>query len=269
MPQALLPLIPDGATRIDDFFSVVREDGQWRYYLGVRPMFAHDEQDQASFRMFTSQLICQGCCQQTDIVRTFGVSANSVKRSVKKFREQGPQGFYQPRRRRGATVLTPEVARQAQERLYRGESRHHVAEQLGIKLDTLRKAIVQGRLSEPQGDPPAARPAGDSAVPSGNDPAASTSDPPVDRPCGDPALRPCSPSTPTATDKSQRTVPRSRRGRWPGRGLHARAGSSLRLAGPASRRCGDTVRTLSRRSLWRRDVCLAGPGPEWTVSASG
>ena len=206
MPQTLLPLIPDGATRIDDFFSVVREDGQWRYYLGVRPMFAHDEQDQASFRMFTSQLICQGCCRQTDIVRTFGVSANSVKRSVKKFREQGPQSFYQPRRRRGATVLTPEVARQAQERLYRGESRRQVAEQLGIKFDTLRKAIVQGRLSEPQGDPPAAGPAGDSAVPSGNDQAASTADPPVEKPCGDQTLRPCSPSTSTVTDKSQRTV---------------------------------------------------------------
>ena len=103
-------------------------------------------------------------------------------------------------------MLTPEVACQAQERLYRGESRRQVAEQLGIKLDTLRKAIVQGRLSEPQVDPPAALPAGDSAVPSGNDPAASTAEPAVERPCGNRSLGPCSSSTLPVTDKSQRTV---------------------------------------------------------------
>jgi len=52
-------------------------------------------------------------------------------------------------------VLTPEVAREAQERLYRGDSRRQVAEQLGLKPDTLRKAIHQGRLSEPRRDSPA------------------------------------------------------------------------------------------------------------------
>jgi hypothetical protein len=43
MPQALLPLVPAGATAINDFFSVVREDGQWAYFLGVRPVFQHGE----------------------------------------------------------------------------------------------------------------------------------------------------------------------------------------------------------------------------------
>jgi hypothetical protein len=89
MPQALLPLVPAGATQINDFLSVVRQDTQWTYFLGVRPVFEHAEEDQRSFRMFTAQLICQGTCQPNEIVRTFGVSANSVKRSVKKFREQG------------------------------------------------------------------------------------------------------------------------------------------------------------------------------------
>jgi len=206
MPQALLPLIPDGASRINEFLSVTRDDREWTYYLGVQPVFAHDEQDHASFRMFTAQLICQGSCQQSDIVRTFGVSANSVKRSVKKFREHGIPGFYHPRRGRGPTVLTSEVARQAQERLYRGESRRQVAEQLGIKPDTLRKAIVQGRLSEPQADPPATLPASDSAAPAANDTAASTAEPSVERPCRDLIPRPCSSLPLPATDKSQRTV---------------------------------------------------------------
>ena len=239
MPQALLPLIPAGATPINDFLSVVRDQGQWTYFLGVRPVFAHDEQDQPSFRMFTAQLICQGTCRQTDIVRTFGVSDQSVKRSVKKFREQGINAFYRPRRGRGASVLTPEVALAAQERLYRGDSRRQVADQLGIKPDTLRKAIHQGRLSEPRRDAPAEpcrdsqaeppfgertepvvddpapRPGGPDQTPPPprnqaerlrEDQAAVPGEPRVEIPHGKRASAPCSPSILPATDKSQRTV---------------------------------------------------------------
>ncbi|MGP0069959.1 MAG: putative transposase, partial [Isosphaeraceae bacterium] len=49
---------------------------------------------------------------------------------------------------RGASVMTPEVTAQAQQLLGAGQSRKEVAEQLGLKVDTLRKAIQQGRLTE-------------------------------------------------------------------------------------------------------------------------
>jgi biotin operon repressor len=149
MPQILLPLIPDGASQISDVLSVVREDDQWTYFYGARPVFSHPQDDQRSFRMFTSQLVCQGACRQVDIIRTFGVSKESVLRNVKKFREQGIDAFYVPRRGRGPTVMTPVVARQAQQLLNSGVSRSEVAQQLSIKSDTLRKAIDQGRLQEP------------------------------------------------------------------------------------------------------------------------
>ena len=99
--------------------------------------------------MFTSQLVCQGLCKQSDIVRVFGVSAKSVKRYVAKYRQEGIASFYQRRNTRGATVITNELIFQAQERLNRGLSRREVADDLGIKYDTLRKAINQGRLREP------------------------------------------------------------------------------------------------------------------------
>lgn len=149
MPQALLPLIPDGATRINDRISVVQESGEWTYFSGVQPVFRHPAADRSSFRMFTAQLICQGACNQVDIVRTFGVSANSVKRSVKRYREQGISAFYRPRRGRGTSVMTDEVTARSQELLHRGWSRSEVADELGIAYDTLRKAIHQGRLQEP------------------------------------------------------------------------------------------------------------------------
>ena len=89
IPQALLPLIADGATRISDFISVVRENGLWTYFCGAQPVFHHTETDRQSFRMFTAQLICQGACRQVDIVRAFGVSKQSVIRSVNKYLRRG------------------------------------------------------------------------------------------------------------------------------------------------------------------------------------
>jgi hypothetical protein len=149
MPQSLLPMVPDGASRISDLISVVRENGMWTYFCGVHPVFCHPEADRRSFRMFTAQLVCQGTCQQVDILRTFGVSKNSVKRSVKKYVEEGVDGFYRARKRRGATVLTAAVTTEAQRLLGAGRSRREVAEELAVKYDTLRKAIQQGRLQEP------------------------------------------------------------------------------------------------------------------------
>ena len=153
IPQALLPLIADGATRISDFISVVRENGQWIYFCGAQPVFQHAEDDRRSFRMLTAQLICQGACRQVDIVRAFGVSKNSVIRSVNTYRAGGVEAFYTPRAPRGASVLTPEVTAQAQQLLGAGWSPREVAEQLGLKLDTLRKAIQQGRLIKPLSRP--------------------------------------------------------------------------------------------------------------------
>ena len=139
-----MPLIADGATRLSDSISVTRENGQWVYFCGVQPVFQHAESDVASFRMFTAQLICQGACRLVDIVRAFGVSKQSVIRSVNKYRVGGTEAFYTPRATRGASVLTPEVLAQAQQLLGAGWSRREVANHLKIKVDTLRKAIQQG-----------------------------------------------------------------------------------------------------------------------------
>jgi hypothetical protein len=144
-----LPLIADGATRISDLISVARENDQWIYFCGAQPVFHHAERDAHSFRMFTAQLVCQGACRQVDIVRAFGVSKNSVIRSVNKYRAGGVKAFYTPRATRRASVMTPEVRAQAQQFLGIGWSRGEVAERLNLKLDTLRKAIQQGRLTEP------------------------------------------------------------------------------------------------------------------------
>jgi hypothetical protein len=192
IPQALLPLIADGAKRINSVISVVCDHGQWTYFCGIQPVFQHAQNDRRCFGMFTAQLICQGACRQVDIVQAFGVSKNSVIRSVDKYRAGGVEAFYAPRARRGASVMTPEVTAQAQQWLAAGRSRKEVAEQLGLKLDTLRKAIQQGRLTELHPLRP-----GESLPETASTPLRPGESAPEDAPA---------PSPPTATDKSTRAV---------------------------------------------------------------
>lgn len=148
MSQTVLPLFPKEATEINSMLAFVRRDGQVYYFHGSFPVFSHGEKDMASFRMFTSQLVVNGNCKQVDIVKAFGVSAISVKRYVKKYREGGTSSFFQRRRKRGARVLTAEVLKRAQEQLNEGKRCGEIAEVLGLKSDTLSKAIRSGRLVE-------------------------------------------------------------------------------------------------------------------------
>ena len=55
-------------------------------------------------------------------------------------------GFYQEPKRRGPAVLTTEVLESAQALFDEGLEASAVAEQLGVKRDTLAKAIRAGRL---------------------------------------------------------------------------------------------------------------------------
>jgi transposase len=156
MPQALLPMIPDGATPINDLISVVRQDKRWTYFCGVQPVFQHAEDDRRAFRMFTAQLCCQGACTQAQILRVFGVSKQSLVRNVAKYRQEGIEGFYRRRRGRGPTVMTAKVTAEAQKLLDLGHACSEVAQAVGVQYGTVRKAIYHGRL---RGPAPASGPA--------------------------------------------------------------------------------------------------------------
>jgi transposase-like protein len=144
----LLPIFPAAVAEISRDLAVCNEDGKVTYFHGALPVFSHAEDDLKTFRMITSQFCCNGNAREVDIIRAFGVSKMSVLRAVKKYQQDGPAGFYAPRRSRGPAVLTPPVMTEAQRLLDEGRDLAEVAAQLGIKHDTLSKAARAGRLHE-------------------------------------------------------------------------------------------------------------------------
>ena len=152
MPQELLPFIAPGTTAINGLLSVSNNDDRWTYFHASLPVFSHDATERKMFRMITAQFICNGVCRQIDIINTFGVSKQSVIRSVKKYETGGAESFFEKRQgRRGGTVLTDEVLKKAQKQLDQGYARKEVAAELNVADDTLRKAISSGRLHQSSG----------------------------------------------------------------------------------------------------------------------
>ena len=148
MPETVLPIFLDGCTPISSFVCYERRDGMIHYFHGTLPVFSHAEDDRQSFKMFTSQLVANGQCKNAELQRAFGITKISVCRALKKFKEGGCHAFYEKKKTRGASLLTPKVLKDAQELFDKGVGRSEVADRLGIKRDTLRKAINNGKLHE-------------------------------------------------------------------------------------------------------------------------
>ena len=146
MPQTQLPFFPEGVTRISELLAFRVEDGRVTYFNGNMPVFIHDKDDTATFRMITAQFCVNGNAKQAEVARVFGIPDVTVKRAVKRYREEGPKGFYTPRKARGAAVLTPGVMAEAQRLLDEGLETADVARRLELKPDTLSKAVRAGRL---------------------------------------------------------------------------------------------------------------------------
>ena len=147
--QIILPCIPRGATEINNMVGVFRDDNTWTYFLGGYPIHSHKADDRKMFRLVTSQLIESGGCRQVDIINTFGVSKSSVIRYQNLLRKGGTSAFFTPRKvRSGGRILTEEILAKAQILLDEYYTRAEISQELDVKYDTLRKAIIDGRLKE-------------------------------------------------------------------------------------------------------------------------
>lgn len=149
MPQAQLPFFPHGTTEINSNLAFKRQGSTVTYCQGHLPVFEHHIHDKKTFHLIASQFYVNGNATQAQICRAFGVTPISLKRAVKRYREKGAAGFYEAPAKRGAAVLTPPVLAQAQRLLNEGAQIPEVATELGIKADTLRKAVAAGKLPMP------------------------------------------------------------------------------------------------------------------------
>ncbi len=149
MPQVQLPIFPDGVTNINSEIAFQHKDGKVCYYNGHLPVFAHDREDLATFRYFTTQLTVNGSATQSQIARAFGVPIVTVKRYVKRFHQGGAKAFFSPPVKRSGFKLNREALAKAQSLLNESLDVPEIGRVLNIFPNTIHKAISAGRLLRP------------------------------------------------------------------------------------------------------------------------
>lgn len=145
----LLPLLPEGASRISNILSVVQENDRWIYFHSCFPIFSHAASDKAAFRMISSSFINTGVCRNIDIANVFHVSKRSIIRNCQKYSEFGAEGFIggsKGKGKRKGKVFTDSKIEHAEELLSAGFSRSETADKIGVKYSTLSKAVQDGRI---------------------------------------------------------------------------------------------------------------------------
>lgn len=148
MPQGILPIFPPQTTSINDVLSFDLKNDIVTYYNGVLPVFSHQKDDIQTFRLILAQFYINGSASQADLIKATGIPPVTLKRAVKKYREEGPKGFFTDPKRGGPRVLTPEVVSEIEKLLEEGLEENDIATQLNLKSDTLRKAIRHGRIKK-------------------------------------------------------------------------------------------------------------------------
>jgi hypothetical protein len=149
MGQLLLPIFPHD-TRMITLTLGVREQNDFVYYLhSGMPIFSHEKGDLKKFRYITSNFILQGLCSNQDIVDTFHVSTDSVRRWKRLLSEQGEQAFFIDETRHGwSHKLLPDVLVRIQGKLDKGQSVNSIAKEECLSEGSIRAAIKLGRLKK-------------------------------------------------------------------------------------------------------------------------
>ena len=128
----------------------VRElEGSVYYLHSGMPIFSHEQNDLQKFRYITSNLLVQGLCKNVDIVRTFHVSTDSVRRWKKRLIEQGEASFFSEDKRHGHShKLLPDVVKRIQVKLNKGQSANSIAKEEGISEGSIRYGVKTGKLEK-------------------------------------------------------------------------------------------------------------------------
>ncbi len=147
---ALVPLLPAAAQQVGDSLAILHDEKENRivFFNAGGPIFSCRQDDRTGLRLAAVTVIEQGLATSTAVSRALSLHRTTLFRDRRKFDENGVAGLVEKRRGpKGPHALTPEVQRQAQKLLDRGESIRATAASVGVSNRGLRHGIERGLLT--------------------------------------------------------------------------------------------------------------------------
>ena len=147
MPQLLLHGFPDGAMRIGSTLSVLKKEGRVTYFVGPDNFYSHAESDLAGERFALATLIVNGHVRPSEVERSsLCIPHRTLMNWTGQLAARGPGSFFEPRGRRGQTVMTEEKTAECVRLLDEETTIAAAARLAGVDESTLRKAVKAGRV---------------------------------------------------------------------------------------------------------------------------
>ena len=147
--QLQLPIFPSSTIMITPTLGAFLKDDIVYYLHNGVPVNMHHKDDIKDFRYITSKFIELGLCRQVDIIRSFGVSEDSVVKSVMLYRQKGKEGFLGKDGRKGKChKMLPDRIARIQKMLDEGMSNYAIAKKEKISEGTIRYSLQQGYLKK-------------------------------------------------------------------------------------------------------------------------
>ena len=144
-----LPFSLPDATPIGDRYAMQTRDGITYYFFNLEPFDCHPADDRRAMLLRAAKLHVVSSVRQADIMAAFDISRPTLARAVKRYREHGEDAFFEPRRRRGRTVVDAQMAAKAAELLASGMSGSACARHLGIQPTTFNENRRAGVIAAP------------------------------------------------------------------------------------------------------------------------
>lgn len=147
MPQLLLQGFPVGASRINEWVSILEKDGQVTYFIGADSFFGHPSGDEIGQRLALTQLIENGQVRPCEVEASdLGIAHRTLMRWIRQNRTGGPGSFCVRRKGRGGAVMSSGKVAECGRLLAEGYTVPEAARQAGVNESTLRKAVGGGRV---------------------------------------------------------------------------------------------------------------------------
>ena len=147
----LLPVIPPEAIQIGtSCFAVVFGDERVDYYSNLEPLDFHLIGERNAMLMRIGRFSAINGIKTGHLMEVFSVSRSTVERARKRFLEGGEASFFEARRGRGLSALTPERTEQATRLLAEGLSGRAVADALGVSAASVYNWINKGLVGSRQ-----------------------------------------------------------------------------------------------------------------------
>ena len=142
--QSFIPGFPDGAQRIGEALSILKQDGRVTYFVGGDNYFDHKEDDKAAERYAFACLMENGHVRAIDLEKSpLLLPHRTLMNWCAQYRRDGSESFFRGQPLKKPPVMTEEVRLQCANLLDQCIKPAEVARQMGIKHSTLRKAITR------------------------------------------------------------------------------------------------------------------------------